>query len=246
MSFLNKQNEERNIQRIHIDSKNRIFFAGDLFASVSENIFFFNGKCLVGLSKSNVASLFKLPPEDRQKAAEEFGLTGDFMRTFDFGNASESLKAFDQSEEEKITAIMNSEFYLLIGTDSGLQYIFDGESYKKLSLKGSGGLGSIRSFARLPEGEMIIQGAEAISEFDGKDYKLVPSPGLNDITQLIPDSLNPETYRISFKYGSSGGYALYQQPNWQKYYSDAPIISLAQAEKTIYLAKPDSVYYLEE
>lgn len=246
LSFLNKENEERGIQRIHIDSKNRIFFAGDRFASVSENIFYFNGKCLVGLSKSNLAAILKLPPEARQQAAAEFGLTGDFMRTFDFGNASESLKAFDQSEEEKISAIMNSEYYLLIGTDSGIQYIFDGESYKKLSVKGSGSLGAIRSFARLPGGEIIIQGAEAVSEFDGKDYKLVPSPGLNDITQLIPDSLNPETYRISFKSGSSGGYALYQPPYWQKYYSDAAVISLAQAEKTIYLAKPDSVYYLEE
>lgn len=246
LSFLNKQNEERGIQRIHIDSKNRIFFAGDRFASVSENIFYFNGKCLVGLSKSNLATILKLPPEARQQAAAEFGLTGDFMRTFDFGNASESLKAFDQSEEEKISAIMNSEYYLLIGTDSGVQYIFDGESYKKLSVKGSGSLGSVRSFARLPGGEIIIQGTEAVSEFDGKDYKLVPSPGLNDITQLIPDSLNPETYRISFKSGSSGGYALYQPPYWQKYYSDAAVISLAQAEKTIYLAKPDSVYYLEE
>lgn len=246
IEFLNKEAEGRNIEHIDIDSKNRIYVAGNQGSAVSENIFFYNGAKMVGLSKSNLAKIIKMPAEKQKKAAELFGLSGDFMRGFDFGNATAALLAFDQSEAERITAILNTEHYLLIGTKSGEQYIFDGESYKKLSVKGAGSLGAIGNFARLPEGEIIIQGREAVSEFNGLHYKLTNSPGTNLINDLCLDALNPETYRIAFEIGIQGGYALYQQPKWQKYYTDKPVLSIAQADKTIYMAKPDGVYFIEE
>lgn len=234
------------ISRIAIDGKNRIFVAAEDQGSVSESIFYFNGQSFVGMSRRTLADILKLPVEQRKEAAESFGLTGEFMRSFDFGNATEALKMFDESGTEKITALLNTEHYLQIGSESGQQYIFDGESFKKISEKGAGSLGAIRTMARLPGGEIIIQGLEAVSEFNGLHYKLVNSPGVSTINELCLDTMNPETYRIAFEHGSQGGYALYQEPMWQKYHSDRPVKSIAQAEHVIYLAKPDGVYYLEE
>ena len=244
--FIDKTIKSLSVKHIAIDARNRIFIAADRPGPISEQIFFFNGKGLTGLSRSNIAKIIKLPAKQRQKAAESFGLTGEFMRGFDFGNATQSLLAFDQSANEKVAAILNTEHYLQIGTEKGMQYIFDGESFKKLSIKGTGTLGSICNFSRLPGGEILIQGKEAISEFNGQHYQLLNSPGVREILDLCPDALNPETFRICFKTFNEGGYALYQAPLWQKYFTDQPVVSLAQADKTIYMAKPDGIYYLEE
>lgn len=235
--------------RIEIDSKNRIYAATTNKGSISDNVFFFNGTEMVGLGKEDLIKVLNMKGKKRQEAADQFGLTGNFMRTFDFANASEALKLYDNSSAETITSLLNTENYLLIGTEKANQYIFDGQSFKKLSIKGFGRIGAVRSLARLPEGEIVIQGSEAVTEFNGQHYNLINSPGIggkSEISQLIIDTMNPETYRIAFKFSDQGGYALYQEPNWVKYFTDKPVLSIAQSDKIIYMAKPDGVFYLEE
>lgn len=91
--------------------------------------------------------------------------------------------------------------------------------------------------------------AEGISEFDGQHYRLVESPATGagwSITDMCPDQLNPETYRISFSASGRGGYARYQGNFWEKLHVNSPVLSLAQADRIIFLATPNGVDYLIE
>lgn len=235
--------------RITIDHANRVFVAFEQRAKASQQIFFFNGRKLVNTDPPAILHIRQLSGADRLEAIKEHSLAETYMRSFDFANASAALQSFDPGDESKVTALLNTEHYLLIGLDSGLQKIFDGESFKQLSELGTGKIGPIGNFFRLPSGIIVIQGQEGICEFDGQKYRLLESAatGLGfAINDMCPDQLNPETFRIAFKSSEGGGYARYQEPFWEKLYTDVPIISIAQAELAIFLATADGVDYLYE
>ena len=235
--------------RIVIDSKNRIFVAFAANAMVCEQICLYNGSFLERTDPATVQRLLQASGTQQLEALQLHGLAGTYMRNFNFGNASAALAAFENGEPSPVTAMLNTEHYLLTGMENGLQKIFDGESYKQLSELGTGRIGAIRNFFRLPSGIIVIQGLEGISEFDGQHYRLIESPATGagwSITDMCPDQLNPETYRISFSASGRGGYARYQGNFWEKQHVNSPVLSLAQADRIIFLATPNGVDYLIE
>lgn len=235
--------------RIEIDSANRIFIAYAHVSKVYNQLYIFNGDKLIGTDPASVMRAIVLPAEAGKKAISQLGLSGEYMRSFDFKNASATLQAFEQGEDAKVTAMLNTEHYLLTGLDNGLQKIFDGENFKQLSERGTGKIGAIRNLFRLPSGLLAIQGEEGVCEFDGSDYRLIESAATGfgfKITDMCLDQMNPETYRISFSSSDGGGYARYQESFWEKFYMDDPVISIAQSDLRIFMATPGGVYYLIE
>lgn len=235
--------------RIAIDSQNRIFIAYAEPVMVCEQVCIYNGSFLERTDPATVLRLLQASGTSRLESFQLHGLAGTYLRNFDVGNASAALAAFENGEPGQVTAMLNTEHYLLTGLESGLQKIFDGEGYKQLSELGTGRIGAIRNFFRLPSGIIVIQGIEGISEFDGQHYRLIESPSTGPgfkITDMCPDQLNPETYRISFSGAGGGGYARYQGNFWEKFNVRKPVISLAQADRIIFLATPESVDYLIE
>ena len=235
--------------RILIDSKNRIFVAYAANVPVCEQVCLYNGSFLERTDPATVLRLLQASGTQQLEALQLHGLSGTYMRNFNFGNASAALAAFENGEPGPVTAMLNTEHYLLTGMENGLQKIFDGESYKQLSELGTGRIGAIRNLFRLPGGIIVIQGLEGVSEFDGQHYRLIESPATGSgwsITDMCPDQLNPETYRISFASAMGGGYARYQGNFWEKLHVNTQVLSLAQADRIIFLATPNGVDYVIE
>ncbi len=235
--------------RIVIDRQNRICIAFAANSMVYEQVCVYNGSFLERTDPATVLRLLQATGTRQLETMQLHGLTGTYMRNFDFGNASAALAAFENGEASPVTAMLNTEHYLLTGLENGLQKIFDGESYKQLSELGTGRIGTIRNLFRLPSGIIVIQGLEGISEFDGQHYRLIESPASGigwSITDMCPDQLNPETYRVSFSVSGGGGYARYQGNFWEKLHLNYPVLSLAQADRIIFLATPQGIDYLIE
>lgn len=235
--------------RIEIDSANRIFIAFASASKVYNQIYLYNGDKLVGVDPVSVMRAIGLPAEAGKKAISQLGLSGEYLRSFDFKNASATLQAYEQGDDAKVTSLLNTEHYLLTGLDNGLQKIFDGENFKQLSEKGTGKIGPIRNLFRLPSGILAIQGEEGICEFDGRDYRLIESAATGfgfKITDMCLDQMNPETYRIGFSSSDGGGYARFQDSFWEKFHTEDPVISIAQSDLKIFMATPSGVYYLIE
>ncbi|MBU1106351.1 MAG: hypothetical protein KKB51_06760 [Candidatus Riflebacteria bacterium] len=235
--------------RIVIDGSNRIFVAFAAAAKVYEQIFVYDGDKLSATTPQTISTLLQLNDKERYQEVRLHGLDGTYMRNFDFANASETLKNFEIDESAPVSAMLNTEHYLLVGMENGYQKIFDGESYKKLSEKGTGRIGAISNLFRLPSGIILIQGKDGVSEFDGQHYRLIESASTGQgfkINDMCIDQMNPETYRIAFTSSDGGGYALYQNGFWEKYYTKSPVKSIAQSDFIIFLAMPDGVYYLPE
>ena len=235
--------------RIVIDSSNRIFVAFAAAAKVHEQIFAYDGDKLNATTPQTISALLQLDDKQRYQEIRLLGLDGTYMRSFDFANASQTLKNFEVDESAPVSAMLNTEHYLLVGMENGCQKIFDGESYKKLSEKGTGRIGAIANLFRLPSGIILIQGKDGISEFDGQHYRLIESASTGHgykVNDMCIDQMNPETYRIAFTSSDGGGYALYQNGFWEKYYTERPVESIAQSDFLIFLAMPDGVYYLPE
>ncbi len=235
--------------RVSIDGENRVFVAFAAPAKVCTQVCFFDGTNLVRTDPASVRQILQATDTRKLESVRMHGLSGVYMRDFNFGNASAALAAFENGDDSRVTAMLNTEHYLLTGLENGLQKIFDGESYKQLSEEGTGRIGAIGNLFRMPSGVILIQGADGISEFDGQHYKLLESPATGPgfkITDICLDQLNPETCRISFTSTGGGGYARYQEPFWEKFQAKKPVISIAQADPVIFLATPDGVDYLIE
>lgn len=235
--------------RITADSNNRIFVCFSANDNAFRQVCFYDGGKLVKTDPESVLKILKASDTQRLEAIQAHSLAGVYMRNFDFSNASAALAAFESGEPGEVNAMLNTEHYLLLGLENGQQKIFDGESYKALSLKSTGNIGPLKNLFRLPGGTIVIQGEEGVSEFDGQHYRLIESPSTGPgfkITDMCPDQLNPETYRISFTISGTGGYARYQESFWEKCYTKVPVLSVAQADRIIFLATPEGVDYLIE
>ena len=234
---------------IEIDADNRIFVAFSKADFTYNQIFVYNGSKLEGTDPESIKRLLKLKDKDRVNAIDLHGLSNVYMREFDFKNATDSLTNFETGVNGKVEALLNTEHYLLIGMDNGLQKIFDGQNFKPLSEKGSGKIGAIKNYFMTPTGIIAIQAEMGISEFDGTHYKLLELPltdGGLKITDMCLDKMNPETYLISYTTTGGGGYARYQNGFWEKCPIPHSVRSLAQIDKRIFLATPEGVYYLKE
>ncbi len=235
--------------RVTIDSQNRTFVAFSGAVKSYEQIYFYDGEKLDRIDPEAVAAVMALPARQRAEAMKKYGLSGVYMREFDVANASASVAAFEEGSASPVSALLNIEHYLLIGHESGQQKIFDGQSFRELSIKGTGRIGAIKNIIRLPSGIIAIQAADGISEFDGQHYRLIETaasgPGfkINDITL---DTFNPETYIIGFSDGAGGGFARLQNSFWEKYHTSFAVSSVAQSDHMIFLASEEGVYCLTQ
>lgn len=239
----------RTATRIVIDGGNRIFVAFSAESKVYEQVFVYDGTSLVGTTPETINAILQLSDKEKYQEIKLHSLDGGYMRNFDFGNASQSLRDFEKDAAAPVTALLNTEHYLLVGMENGYQKIFDGENYKQLSEKGTGQIGAILNLFRLPSGRILIQGSEGVSEFDGQHYRLIESAATGQdfkINDMCIDQMNPETYRIAFSNPDGGGYALYQNGFWEKYYTRSAVKSIAQSDFVIFLAMPEGVFYLPE
>lgn len=244
-----KSEPEKTATDIAIDSQNRIFVAFASVDKVFNQVCFFDGRRLVRTDPAAVQQILAATGTAQIEAIKAHSLSGVYMRNYNFASGPAALNSFETGDDSEVTALLNTEHYLLIGLENGLQKIFDGESYKQLSKLGTGHIGAIVNLFRLPGGMTVIQGSEGISEFNGQHYKLITSPATGPgfkITDMCPDQMNPETYRISFSSSNGGGYARYQETFWENFYTSFPVISMAQADRIIFLASPDGVSYLVE
>ncbi len=233
-------------KRVCVDSSGRICVAFSGSIPIEEQIYFFNGQGLENLDYQKLLELLQLDQESQKSYFDFFGLSNTYQREFDLINASDSVRNFSSGNNSPVTAIINLPNYLQIGSKSGAQTIFDGESFKQLSEKGSGKLGEILNFAKLPSNRLLIQGKDVISIFDGLEYNSVVIPVASTtgvMTDFSPDSQNPEAFWVSFSNGSSGGFALYQKPYWEPFKFDVPVYSLAVGEAYIFICSKDGVYY---
>jgi hypothetical protein len=234
---------------IAVDSQNRIFVAFADVDKVYNQVCFFDGRQLVRTDPAAIQQILVATGTAQIEAIKAHSLSGVYMRNYNFASGPAALNSFENGDDSKVTALLNTEHYLLIGLESGIQKIFDGESYKQLSKQGTGHIGAIVNLFRLPGGMTVIQGSEGISEFDGQHYRLIPSPATGPgfkITDMCPDQMNPETYRISFSSSTGGGYARYQETFWEKFHTSFPVISMAQADRIVFLAFDNGVAYLLE
>ncbi|EKD84131.1 MAG: hypothetical protein ACD_39C00224G0001 [uncultured bacterium] len=239
----------RTASRIVIDSANRIFVVFPAETRACEQVFIYDGTSLVGTTPETIKALMQLSDKEKYQEMKLHNLDGGYMRSFDFGSASQSLQNFENNTADPVTSLLNTEHYLLVGMENGYQKIFDGESYKQLSEKSSGRIGSIMNLFRLPSGRILIQGNEGVSEFDGQHYRLIESAATGQnfkINDMCIDQMNPETYRIAFSSSDGGGYALYQNGFWEKCYTRRAVESIAQSDFIIFLAMPEGVFYLPE
>lgn len=244
-----KVDQTKTATNIIIDSQKRIFVAFADDDRVYNQVHFFDGNLLVRTDPAAVQRILEATGSAQLESIKTHALNGVYMRNFNFASAAASLAAFETGDSSRVTALLNTEHYLLVGLENGMQKMFDGESYKQLSKQGTGHIGAIANLFRLPGGVIVVQGSEGINEFDGQQYKLIVSPATGPgfkITDMCLDQLNPETYRISFSSSQGGGYSRYQESFWEKFYTTFPVISMAQADRIIFLASPEGVSYVIE
>jgi len=231
-------------QRIYIDQFGKVVAAFSNRSQMSSQVYTYNGEGLENLDVDKLRSILSLKGKEKREAMKSIGLLSTYQREFNLKNASEAVKLFDQTIPSPISAIVNISNYLLIGTESGIQNIFDGESYKPLSELGTGNPGKILNFMILPNKNTLIQGESSISIFDGFTYeKLLPVGVSFNMTDICSDVRNPETFWVSYVNGDSGGIALYEKPYWSLTKLSKPPHSLAVGQTYTYIASKDGVYY---
>lgn len=232
-------------ERVSVDKFGKVFVAFSNSSKMSSQVYSYNGEGLENLDVKKLKQILVMPTKQKKDYMEFMGLSGTYQREFLAKNASETIKNFDKTIASPVSALLNLPNYLLIGTKSGLQNIFDGESYKPLSTIGTGNRGEILNFKILPNKSTLIQAVGGITIFDGYNYKeLLPIGGGIDMTDICPDARNPETFWVSYTNGVGGGIALYEKPYWSRTKIDKPIYSLAVDSNYVYVALKDGVYYL--
>ena len=233
-------------ERVTVDKYGKLFVAFSNNSQMSSQLYLYNGVGLENISKKKIKTILSLPTKERNEYMKFLGLSDTYQRHFDLQTASETLKLFDTTNGSPISALINIPNYLLIGTTSGIQNIFDGESFKPLSIKGTGNNGKILNFRILPDKHILIQAVDAITIFDGRNYKEVLPVGISaKMTDICPDARNPATFWVSYTgNGTPGGIALYEKPYWSLTKLDRPIYSLAIDASYAYVASDDGVYYL--
>ncbi len=233
-------------ERVEIDKAEHIFVSGGPGPKISGQVSVFDGAKFVNYDVDNLRKLLASNPASAAEALKALGLMDTFQQAFDLQNASMALLRYDDGKPAgKITALLGLPQYLIMGTDVGEQYIFDGQSFKRLSPKGTGNLGPIVKLGRRSNGTLVIVGQKGVQTFDGKDYQpLIPiaSPTAKVITDMVMDDRNADLFWASFEGTGSSGVALYQELDWRVVNTQDRVNLIGVSEPYVFFATNEAVF----
>ena len=232
---------------IEIDSNGKIFVSCSNAIPLSEQVYIFNGEFFENFNINKISKVLSLKGKKKQAMLKLLGLTKTYQNELKLSrNASESFN-FPIGDSEPITAIFNTDYYLLMGTQSGLQYIFDGQGFKILSEKGTGKLGKILCYKKLDNSNYLILGENGLRTFDGLTYTDIPPISdfnTNKLSDVCLDERNPQCFWVSFNGIKSGGISFYQSSVWETLYFNIPVNGICQTLTHIFISSDEGVYYL--
>ncbi|RCK80642.1 MAG: hypothetical protein OZSIB_2955 [Candidatus Ozemobacter sibiricus] len=239
------------IRCLEVDAWGRVYVAGGAKGKISEQVAVFNGEGFSTFRADFVARLLGLAAADRAAALRQLGLIGTFQREFAAHQASAALALYDRTASaSEVVAMLGTPHYLLIGGAGGEQAIFDGEGFKFLSAKATGGsLDRIVRLARRQNGDHLIMGRTRLFLFDGQHYREITSLSslqATELTDLVLDPRNPDTFWVGYHTVQGGGFALFQDPIWKEVTTDEPVRSVAPLEPFIYYATNSGVWRVVE
>ncbi|MBF0410163.1 MAG: hypothetical protein HQM10_22655 [Candidatus Riflebacteria bacterium] len=233
------------IDVIDIGANSKIYVSGGDESQISEQLAQFFGEYFFSYRIDSVKGLLSMGTVTGTSYLKELGLIGGYQREFDIVNASKALSLYEMTENktEKITSLLGTPYYILMGTQAGGLHIFDGEGFKKLSDQMVGKPGQIKCLKQMPNGSILIVGENRIMFFDGKKYIPVTDSGMmRKYTGAAIDDLNSECFWVSFSESGSGGAAMCQDGKWQTIKVETPIRSIAVSDPFLFVADDFAVY----
>jgi len=220
--------------KVTVDMDGRIYVAGKVPGkSISQHIAGFNGEGFTCYSVENLKAILAMQPGDRESALRTMGLIDTYQQAFDQQNATKALALYDAGgSEDRVSAMLATPRYLLIGTDAGTQYVFDGSGFKPLNIVGPGVVNKVVAYGKRGNGSIVTMAPQKLTIFNGQAFSPVfdiASPTVSKYTDLSMDDMNPDLFWASFESGGGGGFALYQQPKWDAKIYEHPLLALRRA-----------------
>lgn len=228
---------------LNVDGNGRVFAAADLSGPLSEQIFRLMGDRFVSFSRETIRQALTMAPASTAIFLKELGLTETWGRQFDSTHASMSLAFYEKAGESlKVTALLDTPHYLFIGTREGVLNIFDGQSFKPLSTRGSGILGPIVALGKRANGDLVILGEGRGQVFDGETYRpMPPIPEAKTLSDFCFDDLNPDCYWVCWRSGLEG-FALNQGSRWLAMMQNDPVHKIAVLDPYVFIATPHGAF----
>ncbi len=229
---------------VEVDVDGRIYVAGGREMAASAQISQYNGHNFTNYGLPQLTAILGLRGASSTEQLKAMCLDGTYLHKFDTANASAAVKSYDANEpQNKVTTLVGTPHYLLIGTADGAQTIFDGAAFRRLSQKGTGKLSGLLRMRRTPSGRLVLAATDRILTFDGETYRpATPAePPFDRYTDMCLDDLNPETFWVSYSANSSGAVALYQDPLWKTIKFDSPVRHLAVSDPYLFAAVASQV-----
>lgn len=231
---------------IEADADGRVYAAGGADGPLSQQLALFTGSTFSRYEISTLKELLNLQGKAASDGLRAMQMGGSYQRSFDASQATQALSLFDPNPvEPAISAMLGTEHYLMLGTRNGHLYVFDGEAFKPVSVKGTGELMRLAGLARKAGGELVILGQHSCLLFDGQTFTptMPPDPTIEEFTSLALDQKNPDLFWASFRtIAGGGGFALYQHPLWNVFPTEKPVRKFIISEPFGFLLTPDGVY----
>ena len=230
------------------DANGRVFAVAESAGPLSEQVFRWLGDRFASFSRETIRRALSLGTASSAAFLKELGLTDTYGRQFDASHASMSLAVYERTDEmSRASTLLDTPNYLLIGTREGRLTIFDGQSFKPLSTKGTGVLGPVAALKKRSNGDLVILGENLGQVFDGETYRPIPAiPGASGMSDLVFDDLNPDCFWVSWLGTGKGGFALNQGSRWLSLPYKESVRKLAVLEPWIFIATPTGVYRLNK
>lgn len=173
------------VGRVYVGCENKSEFIGDKLSIFLDDSFF-------TLTRENMAALKKGNLENadsimRRLEMNESEFT-ELARKY-----QQEKKDFKLPATERINAIKQTDYYLLLGTDTGL-FIYDGEDFFFVRNKGDTSSASVKSVAVTSEMIFYLATSVGLLKHDGKDWNFLKAPvGFPEpeIDGVITDDINP-------------------------------------------------------
>ena len=231
---------------IEADADGRVYAAGGADCPLSQQLALYTGSTFIRYEISTLKEILGRQGKAASDGLRAMQMGGGYLRSFDAAQATQALSLFDPNPaEEAVSAMLGTEHYLMLGTRNGHLYVFDGEAFKPVSVKGTGELMRLAGLARKAGGDLVILGQKSCLLFDGQTFTptMPPDPTIEEFTSLALDQKNPDLFWGSFRtIAGSGGIALYQHPLWKVFPMEKPVRKFVISEPFGFLLTPDGVY----
>lgn len=231
---------------LEIDSSGRVYVTGKTSQAISSQLAVFNGNGFTSFSRQ--ALQFFLSSATPKEALRGLGLIDSYLESFDLNNASEALKAYDDgAEETPVTAMLGGQEFLLLGTQGGNLFAFDGAKFRRIPTEGTGILRGIAALARRRNGDRLFLARNKVLYMDGEHFESVLDVprSLGKYGGLAVDDRNPNLFWVGFRtFDDRGGVALYQEPLWRVIDLTEGVIGLTLVEPFVFAATDQGVWRL--